>query len=403
MKKTAGKKRIIALTAVLGVLLLVLAAEAVLPAVSRRTDTAQTQDGGPKAGLLSVRNADSARKTGGSCTHAKWADGVCTECGYVCLHPEHDTDGICLTCGQKVYHSYTDGVCSCGREYNFALYELPSEIGYNAAATPEKGTLEYFSYTTRNYKWEAQSGTQGGTYEKRCLVYLPYGYSTDRSYDVLFLVHGGEGDESTWLNEPHTCRDYDVYFPYVLDSMIYHGACEPLIVVAFSTYLETDDGRVDMGEREQLTPEFRNDILPAVAERYSTYAADGSEAALQAARDHFGMAGNSNGAVYTLYTGVQDCVDLLSWFGCFSGNNGVEAVVKKLNTVPELPIHFFLATCGEWEYQYGNVFGFYYDLVNGVSGLTDNGNAAVRAILKSDHDYTTWGVSLYDALLVFFR
>jgi enterochelin esterase-like enzyme len=60
--------------------------------------------------------------------------------------------------------------------------------------------------------------------ERRMLVYTPPGYETsDRSYPVLYLFHGGGGNEDHW---------FDSGLAHVaLDNLIAEGAIAPMIVV----------------------------------------------------------------------------------------------------------------------------------------------------------------------------
>jgi enterochelin esterase-like enzyme len=54
-------------------------------------------------------------------------------------------------------------------------------------------------------------------------VYLPPGYSTDREYPVLYLLHGIGGNERHWT-EPGLAN-------VILDNLIADGKAEPMIVV----------------------------------------------------------------------------------------------------------------------------------------------------------------------------
>lgn len=67
-----------------------------------------------------------------------------------------------------------------------------------------------------------QSPTLGAT--RRMHVYLPPGYEkSSRSYPVLYLLHGGGGDEECWLSRGLT--------NFILDNQIASGQAEPMIVV----------------------------------------------------------------------------------------------------------------------------------------------------------------------------
>lgn len=55
-------------------------------------------------------------------------------------------------------------------------------------------------------------------------VYLPPNYNkNDEYYPVLYLLHGGGGDENAWTELGLANR--------ILDNLIHSGECEPMIVV----------------------------------------------------------------------------------------------------------------------------------------------------------------------------
>ena len=60
---------------------------------------------------------------------------------------------------------------------------------------------------------------------RRMTVYTPYGYETSKKtkYPVLYLLHGGGGDEEAWTSMGRTAQ--------ILDNLIEKGLAKPMIVV----------------------------------------------------------------------------------------------------------------------------------------------------------------------------
>lgn len=61
-------------------------------------------------------------------------------------------------------------------------------------------------------------------YDRRMTVYTPWGYEkSNKKYPVLYLLHGGGGDENEWQNLGRAAQ--------IMDNLIAAGKCEPMIVV----------------------------------------------------------------------------------------------------------------------------------------------------------------------------
>ncbi|HPE76928.1 MAG TPA: alpha/beta hydrolase-fold protein, partial [Draconibacterium sp.] len=65
------------------------------------------------------------------------------------------------------------------------------------------------------------STTVGTT--RQALIYTPPGYSKDKKYPVLYLLHGIGGDKMEWLNGGHP--------NVVLDNLYAEKKVEPMIVI----------------------------------------------------------------------------------------------------------------------------------------------------------------------------
>ena len=145
-------------------------------------------------------------------------------------------------------------------------------------------------------------------------------------------------------------------------------------------------------------------VLPHVAENYSTWAEDGSEEALKAARDHFALGGLSRGSVQTYDIGMCWALDYFANFACFSNISSADPIAGRLNN-PEcrdLSIRCYYATWGRQDNRYGKYHeeGFHH-LVDNVERLVEGENAFGLAIWGG-HGWNTWSTSFFDAIQYLF-
>lgn len=156
---------------------------------------------------------------------------------------------------------------------------------------------------------EYESKTVGTT--RKMQVYTPPGYSADRRYPVLYLLHGIGGDETEWQR----FATPDV----LLDNLIADGKAEPMIIVL-------PNGRAQKNDRAEgnvfaSAPAFAkferdllDDVIPAIESRYSTYTD----------REHRALAGLSMGGGQSLNFGLAH-LDAFAWVGGFSSAPNTKA------------------------------------------------------------------------------
>src|SRR5918912_297984 len=155
------------------------------------------------------------------------------------------------------------------------------------------GKLEMISY---------ESKSVGTT--RKMQVYTPPGYSTEKKYPVLYLLHGIGGDETEWQRfaRPNV----------LLDNLIADGKATPMIAVMPNGRAQKND-RAE-GDVFQSAPAFAvfekdllNDVIPTIESRYS----------VQADRGHRALAGLSMGGGQSLNFGLGH-LDTFAWVGGFS-------------------------------------------------------------------------------------
>ena len=159
---------------------------------------------------------------------------------------------------------------------------------------------------------------------RRLYVYTPYGYDSKKTrikYPVLYLLHGGGGDEDAWSTLGRTCQ--------ILDNLIAAGKAEPMIVVMPngnpSQYASQTLGIPEKEDLKQYNSNFDNysslvaDIVPFIESRYNVIAN----------RKGRSVAGLSMGGGQSFYIAFRN-VDKFSSVGIFSsGLIGAAAIGRE--------------------------------------------------------------------------
>ena len=121
--------------------------------------------------------------------------------------------------------------------YNFFVDGVsvsdPSNVLMQRDGTRYLSMLLVDGERSENYKEANQRGSVSHVWydsellgiNRRVTVYTPYGYETNKKtkYPVLYLLHGGGGDEEAWTSMGRTAQ--------ILDNLIEKGLAKPMIVV----------------------------------------------------------------------------------------------------------------------------------------------------------------------------
>ena len=156
-----------------------------------------------------------------------------------------------------------------------------------------RGKLEMVDY---------ESKTVGTT--RKMNVYTPPGYSADKKYPALYLLHGIGGDETEWQR----FATPDVLF----DNLIADGKAAPMIVVMPNGRAQKNDraeGNVFASAPafEKFERDLLDDVIPTIESRYSVITD----------REHRALAGLSMGGGQSLNFGLKH-LDTFAWIGGFS-------------------------------------------------------------------------------------
>ena len=266
------------------------------------------------------------------------------------------------------------------------LFAVPSCLDDKEAE--HKGRVETLSYRTRAYATDERNVT------KECLVYLPYGYDEEKEYDILYLLHGTGDDERYWLE---TFPENKV----LLDRMIEEEIIDPLLVVTPTFYVEEDC----LANLDLLTysfaEELRNDLMPAVEGKYSTYAATIDEEGFSQSRRHRAFAGLSRGAVTMYRSAMIQSMDYFSWFGAFSASripfDRYEEEILETSW-KDLPIDLLYVASGTMDFSYPNQIQDYKTLKKLDDRLVEGQNLFLDVFPMKTHSMANWHLALYNLL-----
>ncbi len=210
---------------------------------------------------------------------------------------------------------------------------------------------------------------------RKMLVYTPPGYSKDRKYPVLYLLHGIGGDETEWQR---------FAAPEVLDNLQPDGKMVPMIVVM-------PNGRAQPNDRAEgnvfaSAPAFAKfeqdlleDVIPAIESRYSV-ASD---------REHRAIAGLSMGGGQTLNFGLGH-LDIFASVGAFSAapNTKPPAQLVPEPDAARRQLKLLYLSCG-------NKDGL-ISISQGVHAYLKEKNVPhIWHVDSNAHDSTHWRNSLY--------
>lgn len=261
-----------------------------------------------------------------------------------------------------------DGQTSSG-QIPEELAQIPKEYFETASEQGTVERLEYQTYESMSYEERTTQLT------KTAYVYLPYGYSDKIQYNVLYLMHGGWSNETTYLGTPENSHE----LKNVLDHAIQDKSMLPMIVVC-PTYNNT-------------SPEDSADYSLALR--------------LTESRRHRAFAGFSMGSVTTWHT-FQYCMDYFRYFLPSSGNLTSDgAYMERLVTDAGYgPEDFFIyAMSGTEDFAYAAFTSQIQEMINAPGDIfieadsESNGNLAYRVQEGNAHDGNAALQYIYNGLI----
>jgi enterochelin esterase-like enzyme len=244
----------------------------------------------------------------------------------------------------------------------------PAPLGYDVVRESiEHGKIDTFIY---------KSKTVGA--DRKALIYTPPGYSADKKYPVLYLLHGIGGDEKEWLNGGHP--------EVILDNLYADKKVEPMIIVMPNGRAMIDDratGNIMAQDKVQAFATFEQDLIkdliPFIEKNYPVI----KDA------EHRAIAGLSMGGGQSLNFGLGN-LDKFAWIGGFSSapNTKMPAELLPKPEEAKAKLKLLWISCGDKD-------GLITNSKRTHDYLQKNGVSHIYYVDHGYHDFKVWKNSLY--------
>lgn len=242
--------------------------------------------------------------------------------------------------------------------------------GFNAKRTDiQVGEIKVVDYDSKSLSARRQ-----------VRVYTPAGYTTDKKYPTLYLLHGLGGDSTEWLKAKAE---------EILNNLIADKKIEPLIVVfpngnASNTVANPQTGGGARGGGnfdswgEPFEKDLLQDIIPMIEAKYPVIAD----------REHRALAGLSMGGGQTLNIGLAN-LKTFAWVGAFAPAPNTKAAAQLLpNPEDAKEAKLIWLACGSKD-----------NLIRHSQGvhvyLTEHKVPHIWHVDGNAHDNKEWGNNLY--------
>ena len=261
--------------------------------------------------------------------------------------------------------------CICLQFSYFAFSQnivTPASLGFDIVHDGiAHGKIDTISY---------KSKTVGAT--RKALIYTPPGYSPEKKYPVLYLLHGIGGDQKEWLNggQPQV----------ILDNLYAENKIEPMIVVMPNGRAMKDDraiGNIMAPDKVQAFATFEQDLLkgliPYIEKNYPVIKDP----------EHRAIAGLSMGGGQSLNFGLGN-LDKFAWVGGFSSAPNTKKPEELLPKPEEAKAKLKLLwiSCGDKD-------GLIFFSQRTHNYLIANNFPHIYYVDHGYHDFKVWKNSLY--------
>lgn len=197
-----------------------------------------------------------------------------------------------------------------------SLPTLPSSGFDSYKASVTHGTIHYINY----YSYATNS-------VRRAKIYLPAGYTTNKKYSVMYLLHGIGGSEDDW-----TTRGGNVQ--YIADNLIAEGKISPSIIVMPNCTAAASGG----DQYENVTNDILYNLIPYVEKNFSVYTD----------REHRAISGLSMGGGQSFNIGLPN-LDKFAYIGTYSAapnTHSNQVLFPDGGTKAKQMLKLFFISCG---------------------------------------------------------
>jgi len=255
---------------------------------------------------------------------------------------------------------------TCGNMAKSQNNVAPAPLGFDIVREGiAHGKIDTISYNSKTV----------GTVRK-ALIYTPPGYSKDKKYPVLYLLHGIGGDEKEWFNQGQP--------QVILDNLYADKKVEPMIVVLPNGRAMKDDRAVgDVYGKAAAFATFEQDLLkdliPFIEKKFPVIKDS----------EHRAVAGLSMGGGQSLNFGLGN-LDKFAWIGGFSSAPNTK-MPKELLPNPELArqkLQLLWISCGDKD-------GLITNSKRTHDYLVANDVPHIYYVDHGYHDFKVWKNSLY--------
>ena len=220
--------------------------------------------------------------------------------------------------------------------------------------------------------------------KRKMVVYLPPGFSKDKKYPVLYLLHGAGDDETGWQQKGSA----DV----ILNNLHADQKVVPMVVVMPNGFARGQnaapppEGQRRRRDNSGFEMDLLNDVMPYVESHY----------AVSADRDHRAIAGLSMGGGQALTIGLKH-LDKFAWIGGFSSavrNRGAELIREPADASKQ--IRLLWLSCGKEDRLLDANTSFH-------AALEDQKIPHVWHVESGGHTWPVWKNDLYLFAPLLFR